>query len=74
MIGKELVAEVKRRYPIGCKFRIKGSFDWNILEKDHITYNLAGDNIVHAHNGYGSLVKNGVWAETENNEPNYEIY
>ena len=78
---EEIVKEVKRRFPIGCRYKTTVR-DIFILEKDDNTY-FSFTDYVHAHRGGGCLYENGKYAELVdendnvikiNMEPNYEIY
>lgn len=56
---KAVQDECKKRYPIGCRFRI---YSAHTLIKDSVVYSICG-NQIYAHQMAGSLFNNGKWAE-----------
>ena len=81
MTKEELIAEAKRRYPIGTKYISATDPDTKvkILVKDSYTYRNPFEDSIWAHGGGGTLHQDGLWAEivsTPVSETinNYELY
>ena len=58
---KAVQEEIKKRFPIGCKFIPVGSYNTYTLLEDSCTYEISGKHI-YAHDCHGSLYGNGKWA------------
>jgi len=59
---KAIQKECKRRFPIGCKYKVVGFKYESILINDHVSYSIHGDEI-YTHNGGGCLYLSGEYAE-----------
>lgn len=58
---KEIQAEAKRRFPIGCKFKSISGHTYELIQ-DGSVYSIHGSSIW-ASSGYGLLYESGKWAE-----------
>jgi hypothetical protein len=59
---REIQAEAKRRYPIGCEYKNIGTTNFKKLVQDNVVYRI-NDKQIYAHDGGGLLYDNGYWAE-----------
>ena len=73
---EDIVEEVKRRFPIGCRYMSTAGTIFTLLNCDDVYRSFRGH--VHAHRGGGCLYEEGKYAnrlyEKIDMEINYEIY